>query len=58
MTTKCYRACPTRRAQADIIAIRVAILDVVGDDPPMTVRQVFRQLVARSAERIHAGAAS
>ena len=28
-------------------AIRDAILDVIDDDPPMTVRQVFYQLVAR-----------
>jgi hypothetical protein len=28
-------------------AIRQAILDVITDDPPMTVRQVFYQLVAR-----------
>jgi hypothetical protein len=47
MTTKSYRACSTRRTKACITAIRVAILDVIGDDPPMTVRQVFYQLVAR-----------
>src|SRR6185369_7278703 len=45
-----YRACPigrTRRTKAHISAIRTAILDVVEDDPPMTVRQVFYLLVAR-----------
>jgi hypothetical protein len=46
-----YRACPikhSRRTKADISAIRTAIRDVIKDDPPMTVRQVFYQLVARS----------
>jgi hypothetical protein len=45
-----YRACSTkrsRRTKADISAIRTAIHDVIEDDPPMTVRQVFYQLVAR-----------
>jgi hypothetical protein len=45
-----YRACSTsrsRRTKADINAIRTAIRDVIEDDPPMTVRQVFYQLVAR-----------
>ena len=28
-------ACPTRRSRADIAAIRAAILDIIGDDPPM-----------------------
>lgn len=45
-----YRACPIgriRRTKADISAIRTAIHDVIEDDPPMTVRQVFYQLVAR-----------
>ncbi len=45
-----YRACPTkrsRRTKADISAIRTAIHNVIEDDPPMTVRQVFYQLVAR-----------
>jgi hypothetical protein len=44
-----YR-CPikrTRRTKTDISAIRTAIHDVIEDDPPMTVRQVFYQLVAR-----------
>jgi citrate lyase gamma subunit len=44
------RACSTkqsRRTKRDISAIRAAILDVIEDDPPMTVRQVFYQLVAR-----------
>jgi hypothetical protein len=45
-----YRASPTRRARrtrADIAAIRDAIIEVIEDDPPMTVRQVFYQLVIR-----------
>src|SRR6186997_2944088 len=42
-----YQACPTRRTKADIAAIRDAIIAVIEDDPPMTVRQVFYQLVAR-----------
>jgi len=45
-----YRACPTngaRRTKAEIAAIRAAIHEVIGNDPPMTVRQVFYQLVAR-----------
>src|SRR5262249_37139821 len=37
-----------RRSKADIAAIRDAILEVIEDDPPMTVRQVFYQLVARN----------
>jgi hypothetical protein len=40
-------ACPTRRSREDIAAIRDAILDIIGDDPPMTVRQAFYQLVTR-----------
>jgi hypothetical protein len=36
-----------RRSKADIDGIKQAILDVVGSDPPMTVRQVFYQLVTR-----------
>ena len=47
-----YRACPTksaRRTKADVTAIRDAIVRVIEDDPPMTVRQVFYQLVARGA---------
>jgi hypothetical protein len=45
-----YRACPTRRgrrSKADIDDIKKAIVDVIQDDPPMTVRQVFYQLVTR-----------
>jgi hypothetical protein len=42
-----YRACPTRRTKANITAIRDTIVDVIGGDPPMTVRQVFYQLVTR-----------
>jgi hypothetical protein len=50
MTAAVYQACPTRRARrskADIDSIKRAILDVVGSDPPMTVRQVFYRLVTR-----------
>ena len=36
-----------RRTKADVAEIRDAIIEVIGDDPPMTVRQVFYQLVAR-----------
>src|SRR5262249_27383627 len=46
-----YQACSTKRSQrtkADIEEIKKAIVDVVGADPPMTVRQVFYQLVTRS----------
>ena len=49
-TTDVYQACPTRRSRrtkAAISSIRDAIVDVIGEDPPMTVRQVFYQLVAR-----------
>jgi hypothetical protein len=37
----------TRRTKTDISEIRTAIHDVIEDDPPMTVRQVFYQLVSR-----------
>jgi hypothetical protein len=47
MATESYRACLTRRSKADIAAIRDTIIKVIEDDPPMTVRQVFYQLVAR-----------
>ena len=36
-----------RRTKAAVAEIRDAIIDVIEDDPPMTVRQVFYQLVAR-----------
>lgn len=42
-----YRACPTRRSRDDMAVVRRAICDVIGEDPPMTVRQVFYQLVSR-----------
>jgi hypothetical protein len=45
-----YGACSTkrnRRTKADIATIRDAIVEVIEDDPPMTVRQVFYQLVSR-----------
>jgi hypothetical protein len=44
------RACPTkrtRRSKAGIEAIKEAIYDVIEEDPPMTVRQAFYQLVVR-----------
>jgi hypothetical protein len=45
-----YRACPikrSRRTRADIAEIKKAIRAVIRKDPPMTVRQVFYQLVTR-----------
>ena len=38
-----------RRSGADIQAIRDAIMGILRDDHPMTVRQVFYQLVVRHA---------
>jgi hypothetical protein len=41
-------ACPTkpvRRSKAEIAAIKAAIYEVIRQDPPMTVRQTFYQLV-------------
>jgi hypothetical protein len=50
-TKKLCRASPTyatgRRTKAQIATIRDTIIDVIEDDPPMTVRQVFYQLVTR-----------
>lgn len=45
-----YRPCPVkrdRRTKAEVAEIRAMITDVISGDPPMTVRQVFYQLVAR-----------
>jgi len=45
-----YQACPikrSRRTKADMDAVRKAIHDVIKADHPMTVRQVFYQLVTR-----------
>lgn len=44
-----YQACPTRsrRTKAQIGEIKSAIREVLGHDHPMTVRQVFYQLVVR-----------
>jgi hypothetical protein len=45
-----YRPCPIKRARrtgADMTALRNTIIAVIEDDPPMTVRQVFYQLVSR-----------
>jgi hypothetical protein len=50
MTAATYDACPTkrsRRTKAKITGIRDAIYEVIEADPPMTVRQVFYQLVTR-----------
>jgi hypothetical protein len=47
MTTEFYGACSTTRTKADIAAVRDTIIEVIEDDPPMTVRRVFFQLVAR-----------
>lgn len=50
MSAATYEACPirrTRRTKANVAVIRNAIHDVIADDPPMTVRQVFYQLVTR-----------
>ena len=53
------RACPikrSRRTKADVAAIRDAIVEVIEDDPPMTVRQVFYQLVDARRDREDRGA--
>ena len=45
-----YGACPIRRrhrTKVEMPAIRDAIVEVIEDDPPITVRQVFYQMVAR-----------
>lgn len=50
MTQTIEGACPIRRGRrtkGDIETIRQTIMEVVGDDPPMTVRQIFYQLVTR-----------
>jgi hypothetical protein len=50
MLRRSYRPCPIkrdRRTGADMAALRDAIIAVIVDDPPMTVRQVFYQLVSR-----------
>jgi hypothetical protein len=49
--TAVYEACPTkrdRRTKAEIAAIKAAIYRILDDDHPMTVRQVFYQLVVRN----------
>ena len=51
MTSAIYEARPitrSRRTKAGVTAIRDAIINVIEADPPMTVRQVFYQLVARN----------
>jgi len=50
MTRRLIQASPIkrdRRTRAEIDDIKAAIHDVVEEDPPMTVRQVFYQLVVR-----------
>lgn len=45
-----FRPCGPRRvirSRGDVTAIRDTILAVIKEDPPMTVRQVFYQLVSR-----------
>jgi hypothetical protein len=46
-----YEACPIRRrrTKADMARVRQAIHDVIAEDPPMTVRQVFYRLVVAGA---------
>ena len=47
---RAYRACPIkrpRRTRDDIAAIKDAIKEVLADDHPQTVRQVFYRLVTR-----------
>jgi hypothetical protein len=47
-----YRACPirrSRRTRIEIDDIKEAIVGVIRSCPPMTVRQVFYQLVSRGA---------
>jgi hypothetical protein len=47
-----YKACPIkrpRRTRAEIDGVRAAIVAVLKADHPMTVRQVFYQLVVRGA---------
>jgi hypothetical protein len=50
-TGETCQACPTRRrrTKVEIARIRQAIHDVVAEDPPMTVRQVFYRLVVAGA---------
>ena len=51
MTRRVYRACPikrSRRTKDDIDAIKTAIREVLKNDHPQTVRQVFYQLVTRN----------
>jgi hypothetical protein len=50
--TAAYEACPIkrdRRTKAEITAIKTALYDVLKANHPMTVRQVFYQLVVRNA---------
>ena len=47
-----YEACPIKRPRwtgAAISDLRDAIIEIIDEDPPMTVRQVFYQLVTRGA---------
>ncbi len=52
MTMPTYEACSIkrdRRTKADIDAVKSALVEVLSADHPMTVRQVFYQLVVRGA---------
>ena len=49
MSRRGYRACPIkrpRRSRDDIVAIKHAIKEVLKNDHPQTVRQIFYQLVS------------
>jgi hypothetical protein len=50
MVAALYRSSPTnlRRSRADMDAIRTALVRIVAEQRPMTVRQVFYQAVSRS----------
>ena len=44
-----YRTSSTRRSKAEIEALREALTDLLVEDHPMSVRQVFYQMVTRGA---------
>src|SRR4051812_19662309 len=52
LTALSYEACSikrSRRSKADIDALKTLMFDIIAADNPMTVRQVFYQLVHRGA---------
>jgi hypothetical protein len=52
MSVETYTSCsikPARRTKADMAAVKAAITEILEADHPMTVRQVFYQLVVRGA---------